>query len=159
LQGFLNANFIFEPLDRSAKGVDGKVDSDRVVVSSRKKADMDLQISLRKSGKVTIVDLRGRIMSGPTGDSFKAELRRLAESTLSDVLINLAEVTQMDSSGIGALIQSYVMLTRGGASLKLLNPVGKVLEVLEVTHLNTALAVYADEASALASFRDTTRDA
>jgi anti-sigma B factor antagonist len=120
---------------------------------------MGLQISLRKSGNVTIVDVQGHITSGPTGDSFRAELRRLAETTPGDVLINLAEVTQMDSSGIGALVQSFVMLTRGGGSLKLLNPVGKVLEVLEVTRLSAALAIYADEASALASFRGTTLDA
>jgi len=117
---------------------------------------MDLQISLRKSGNVTIVDVRGRITSGPTGDTFSAELRRLAESTPGDVLINLAEVTQMDSSGVGALVQSYVMLTRSGGSLKLFNPAGKVLEVLEVTRVSTALATYADEVSALASFRGTT---
>jgi len=119
---------------------------------------MDLQISLRKSGNVTIVDVCGRITSGTTGDSFSAELRRLAESTPGDVLINLAEVTQMDSSGIGALVQSYVMVTRSGGSLKLLNPTGKVREVLEVTRLTTALATYADEARALASFGGATFD-
>jgi len=120
---------------------------------------MGLQISLRKSGDVTIVDVQGQITSGPTGESFRAELRRLAETTPGDVLINLAKVTEIDSSGIGALVQSFVMLTRGGGSLKLLNPVGKVLEVLEVTRLSTALAIYGDEASALASFRGTALDA
>jgi anti-sigma B factor antagonist len=117
---------------------------------------MGLQISVRKAEDVTIVDVRGRITSGTTGDSFRAELRKLAQTTPCDVLINLAEVTQMDSSGIGALVQSYVAVTRGGGSLKLLNPIGSVYEVLEVTRLNTALAIYTDEAKALASFRGTT---
>ena len=122
-------------------------------------ASMDLQMSLRKSGNVTIVDVCGRITSGTSGDSFSAELRRLAESTPGGVLINLAEVTQMDSSGIGALVQSYVMVTRSGGSLKLLNPTGKVREVLEVTRLTTALPTYADEARAVASFSGTAFEA
>lgn len=141
------------------KYVDGKVDDDLRRGGSRQEGGMGLQISLRKSGDVTIVDVRGPITSGPTGDSFSAEIRRLAESTPGGVLINLAEVTQMDSSGIGVLVQSYVILTRGGSSLKLLNPTGRVREVLEVTRLSTALAIYADEARAVASFRAATPDA
>jgi anti-anti-sigma factor len=113
---------------------------------------MGLQISARKSGSVTILDLRGRITIGADGDSFRAELRKLAESGPCDVLVNLAEVTHLDSLGIGALVQSYVTLTRGGGSLKLLNPAGSVREVLEITHVTNSLATYTDEAKALASF-------
>ena len=69
---------------------------------------MDLQISTRKFGAVTILDLRGRIIFGPAADSFKAELRRLAERLPSDVIVNLSETTQIDSSGVGALVQGYV---------------------------------------------------
>jgi len=117
-----------------------------------------LQISTRKSGSATILDVRGRITSGPTGESFRAELLRLAENAPCHVLVNLTDVTQMDSSGIGALVQSYVILTRGGGSLKILNPTGKVREVLEVTRLHTSLPIYTDEAKALASFRGSTAD-
>jgi len=118
-----------------------------------------LQISMRKSGSATILDLRGRITSGATGDSFRAELLKLAESAPCDVLVNLAEVTQMDSSGIGALVQSYVILTRGGGSLTILNPTGRVREVLDVTRLSISLPVFTDEAKALASLHDTATDA
>jgi anti-sigma B factor antagonist len=120
---------------------------------------MDIQISTRKSGNATILDVRGRITSGPTGDSFRAELLKLAENAPLDLLVNLAEVTQMDSSGIGALVQSYVSLTRRGGRLRILNPTGKVREVLEVTRLTTSLPTYTDEAKALASFRPGPRDA
>lgn len=85
---------------------------------------MDLRIAPRKSGKVTILDVRGRIVIGANSDLFKAELRTLAESTPCDVLVNLAEVTQVDSTGISALVQSFVTLKRDGGSLKILNPAG-----------------------------------
>jgi anti-sigma B factor antagonist len=114
---------------------------------------MGLQISERKSGNVTILDLRGRIVYGPDSESFSSELRELAAAIPCEVLINLAGVTQVDSSGISALVQSFVTVSREGGSLKILNPTGYVLEVLEVTGLAHCLPAYTDEASALASFR------
>jgi anti-sigma B factor antagonist len=115
---------------------------------------MDLRISERKSGNVTILDLRGRILTGATNDSFAAELRKLAESAPCSVLINLAEVTQVDSSGLSTLVRSFVTLERDGGSLKLLNPKGHVREILDLTRLVQCLPTYASEAEALASFRD-----
>jgi anti-sigma B factor antagonist len=119
-----------------------------------KEGRVSLLISARKSGSITILDLRGRITIGAGSDSLKDELHRLAEVTPCDVLINLAEVTQMDSTGINALVHSYVTLKRNGGELKILQPTGYVREVLEVTHLTDCLPVYTEEAEALASFRD-----
>ena len=117
-------------------------------------ADMGLQISARKSEKVTILDVRGRIVYGDNNDSFGSELRTLAESTPCDVLVNLSEVTQIDSSGIGTLVRSFVTLKRDGGNLKILNPTGHIRGVLAVTGLVNCLPTYTDEAKALASFRD-----
>jgi anti-sigma B factor antagonist len=114
---------------------------------------MGLQISVRKSENVAIIDLQGRIVIGDTNDSFEGELRKLAERTPCDVLVNLAEVTQIDSSGISTLVKSFVTLKRGGGNLKILNPTGMVREVLDVTGLVNCLPTYTDEATALASFR------
>jgi len=122
-------------------------------------ADMSLLISVRNSGNVTILDFRGNITIGEGSDSFKARLRTLAETMPCNILINLAEVTQVDSTGINALVQSYVTLKRNGGNLKILHPTGHVREVLEVTHLTTCLPVYTDEAEALASFRANTAHA
>jgi anti-anti-sigma factor len=113
---------------------------------------MSLLISTRKSGNITILDLRGRITIGEDTDAFKDALHKLAEAPC-DILINLTEVTQVDSTGINALVQSYVSLKRKGGNLKILHPTGYVREVLEVTHLIGCLPVYTDEAEALASFR------
>jgi anti-anti-sigma factor len=114
---------------------------------------MGLQISTRKSENVTILDVRGRIVIGNSNDSFAAELLKLAESTPCDVLVNLAEVTQVDSSAISTLVKLFVMLRRDGGNLKILNPVGTVRDVLDVTGLINCFPTYSDEATAIASFR------
>ncbi len=119
----------------------------------REEVDVDLRISERKSGNVTILDVRGRIVIGANNDSFGAELRKLAASKPCNVLVNLAEATHVDSSGISTLVQTFVTLRRDGGNLKILNPTGFVREVLEVTGLVQCLPTYTDEAEALASFR------
>jgi anti-sigma B factor antagonist len=116
---------------------------------------MDLQIAERKSDNVTILDLRGRIVIGASNDSLAAELRKLAEKAPCNVLINLAEVTQVDSSGISTLVRSFVTLERDGGGLKILNPERHVREILELTRLINCLPTFTDEAAALASFRST----
>jgi anti-sigma B factor antagonist len=114
---------------------------------------MSLQISVRKSANITILDLRGRITIGAGSDSLNAELRALAQTMPCDILVNLAEVTQVDSTGINALVRSYVTLSRNRGNLKILHPTGYVREVLETTQLINCLPIYTDEAEALASFR------
>jgi len=114
---------------------------------------MGLQISSRKSGNVTILDLQGRVIIGVSNDTLGSELRKLAESSPCDILVNLTGVTQMDSSGISTLVRSFVTLERQGGSLKLLNPMGHVREVLELTRLIQSIPSFTDEAKAVASFR------
>jgi anti-anti-sigma factor len=113
---------------------------------------MGLQIASRKSGDITILDLQGRVLIGSSNDSLSAELRKLAENGPCAVLVNLSGVTQMDSSGISTLVRTFVTLERQGGGLKLLNPAGHVLEVLDLTRLIHSIPTYKDEATALASF-------
>jgi len=94
---------------------------------------MGLQIAARKSGSITILDLQGRIIIGASNDTLGTELRKLAEAGPSDVLVNLAGVTQMDSSGISTLVRSFVTLERLGGGLKILNPTGHVRDCLLYT--------------------------
>ena len=114
---------------------------------------MGLQILARKLEDVTILDLRGRIVIGDGNDSLAAELQKLAERAPCDVLVNLAEVTQVDSSGVSTLVKLFVTLKRDGGNLKILNPVGSVRHVLDVTGLINCFPTYASEATAIASFR------
>ena len=115
---------------------------------------MGLRISARKFEDLTILDMQGRIVIGETSDSFGAVLCELAEIKPCNVLVNLAKVTQVDSSGISALVKSFVTLKRDGGNLKILNPAGPVRDVLDVTGLLNCLPTYTDEAKALASFHD-----
>lgn len=115
---------------------------------------MGLRISERKSNNVTILELRGRVVMGSTNDALAAELRKLAEKRPCCVLINLADVTQVDSSGISTLVRSFVTLERDGGSLKILNPRGHVREILELTRLVNCLPTFTNEAEALASFHN-----
>jgi anti-sigma B factor antagonist len=114
---------------------------------------MGLQISTRKSGNVTIVDLAGRIVIGVSNDSLSAELRKFAEAGRSEIVVNLEGVTQIDSSGISTLVRSFVTLERQGGGLKILNPTGHVKEVLELTRLIQAIPAFTDEGKAVAAFR------
>lgn len=114
---------------------------------------MGLQISARKSGNVTVLDLQGRITIGPSNDTLSAELRKLAEAGPVDVVVNLTGVMQMDSSGISTVVRSFVSLERQGGGLRLLNPQGHVREVLELTRLINSIPTFYDEAKAVASFR------
>jgi anti-anti-sigma factor len=120
---------------------------------------MGLQISSRKSGNVTIVDLQGRVTIGTSNEALSAELRKLAEKAPCDVLVNLAGVSQMDSSGIATIVRSFVTLERQGGSLKLLSPVGHVHVVLALTRLILSIPTFTDEASAIESFRKGTAHA
>jgi anti-sigma B factor antagonist len=113
---------------------------------------VSLQITLRTVGDVSIVDLRGRATIGLGNDLLNSQLRQLVDGGWRKVLVNLASVTQMDSSGISTMVRMFVTLQRTGGSLKLLSPVGRVKEVLELTRLLSSIPHFEDEAQALASF-------
>ena len=114
---------------------------------------MGLQISIRTSGDVTILDLQGRATLGVDSDLLSGHLQMLMASGAHKLLLNLADVTQVDSSGISAITGTYGSLARQGGSLKLLRPCGRVRTVLQVIHLPDIIPTFEDEAQALASFR------
>lgn len=113
---------------------------------------MDLQVSVRKSGEVTILDVVGRATMGPGNDLLKSQLQRAVEGGSRKVLLNLTNLLQVDSSGLATLVQTFVSLGRLGGSLKLLGPSARVLEVLEVMRLPQSIPTFQNEAAALASF-------
>jgi anti-sigma B factor antagonist len=113
-----------------------------------------LQISIRKYEDVTILDLRGRsTMDGGESELLSSHLQELVTNGVRKVLLNLANLTQVDSSGVGVIIDMYVSLKRQAGDLKLLCPNGRVLEVLTVFHLLDTIPSFEDETRALASFR------
>ncbi len=114
---------------------------------------MGLQISIRESGDVTILDLQGRVTIGVDSDLLSGQLENLVANGVRNLLLNLADVTQLDSSGVSAIVGTYVSLRRQGGSLKLLCPCGRVRAVLQVIHMPEIIPTFEDETEALASFR------
>ena len=114
---------------------------------------MGLQIAIRASGDVTILDLQGKATIGADCDLLSGHLQMLIASGVRNLLLNLAELTQVDSSGISAIAATYVSLRGQGGSLKLLRPSGRVRAVLRVIHLLDAVPTFENEAQALASFQ------
>jgi len=113
-----------------------------------------LQVSIRKSGDVTILDLRGRstIDSGES-ELLGSHLQELVANGVRKLLLNLAELTQVDSSGISSIVGTYVSLKDQGGDLRLLRPCGRVLEVFRVLRLLETIPSFEDEAQAVGSFR------
>ena len=114
---------------------------------------MSLQISVRESADVTILDLRGKLTIGVDSDLLSVQLKQLVAKGVRKLLLNLEDVTQLDSLGISAIVGTYVSLSRQNGSLKLLCPCGRVQEVLRVIRVADFIPIFEDEAHALASFR------
>jgi anti-anti-sigma factor len=112
-----------------------------------------LQISIRKYGDVTVLDLTGRTVAAVETDLLSAEIQKLVAKGALKLLLNLTAVTQMDSSSISVIVKTYASLRRQGGSLKLVRPCGHVLEVLNALHLLEIIPSFEDENQALASFR------
>ena len=118
---------------------------------------MGLQITTRQAGDITILELRGRATIGSSTDALNSELRKLISGGVKNILVNLADVMQMDSSGISTLVRTFVTLTRQGGKFKLLRPQGHVREVLELTRLIKSIPTFDDESQALANFGQAAR--
>ena len=113
----------------------------------------ELNIRERQAGDVTILDLEGKITIGEGSVSLRSAIRRLIEEGKKKILLNLAGVGYVDSSGIGELVSSYTTIGRESGQLKLLNLTQKIQDLLAITKLLTVFDVYEDEATALNSFK------
>ena len=120
---------------------------------------MSLKVSTRRSGDVAIVDLDGRLTIGADSDLVAARLRELEGQSVRKILVNLTNVTQLDSSGLSALAGGFISMQRLGGAFKFLRPCGRVREVLCVTRLIDIIPTLDDEAQAVASFASTAKPA
>ena len=113
---------------------------------------VNLYIGERRERDITILDLKGRIrISGGTLMLHKA-IRCLLDEGKTKILLNLANVTHIDSMGLGELISSHITLANNGAELKLANLTDRVREVMRITKLLTVFDIYDNESDALESF-------
>jgi anti-sigma B factor antagonist len=115
---------------------------------------MAIKVSSRQTGGVTIIDISGRMIAGSGSREILMALVEEFEQGHHWLLVNCAELTFVDSSGIGDLLAAHAAIIRRGGMARILNPTRTLREALERTRLNCVLDVYHDEAAALASFND-----
>ena len=123
------------------------------ITSRAVEGSVAMTIEERTSGNVTILDVDGRMTIETVADMpLLARVRRLLQAGRTHVVLNLAGVPYVDTTGIADLVEAYVATTRQGGSLKLLRLTPHVRAVLTMTRLLTILEVYEAEADAVASF-------
>jgi len=115
---------------------------------------MGIKVSSRQSGDVTIIDLSGRMIAGSGSQQILMALVEEYDRGRKWMLLNCADVTFVDSSGIGDILAAHAAIIRRGGVVRLLNPTRTLRDSLERTQLNSVLDVYHDEAAAIASFNE-----
>jgi anti-sigma B factor antagonist len=112
-----------------------------------------MKTSVRDSGGVSIIDLKGKITIGSGDIQLRETINRLLEEGKKNILINMQDVTTIDSSGIGELVGCYTSVTNKGGKLKLEKLPEKISDVLTVTQLITVFDVFDTEDEAVKSYK------
>lgn len=113
---------------------------------------MSVKLTTRQVGDVTVIDANGRITLGEGSSTFRDSLRDLTAKGNKKILLNLGDVSYIDSSGIGEMVSGFTSVTNQGGQLKLLNLTKRVKDLLQITKLYTVFEVFDDEAAGVRSF-------
>jgi anti-sigma B factor antagonist len=113
---------------------------------------VSVKLTTRQVGDVTVIDAAGRITLGEGASTFRDTVRTLAASGNKKMLLNLGEVSYIDSSGIGEMVSGFTTIANQGGAVKLLNLTKRVKDLLQITKLYTVFEVFDDEATAVRSF-------
>jgi anti-sigma B factor antagonist len=111
-----------------------------------------MTVSERAIGNVAILDIQGNLTLGEGADRLRDKVRSLLQQDQKQILINLASVGYMDSTGLGELVHTYATSTRQGGALKLLNVTTRLHDLLVITKLANVFECFDDEQSAVSSF-------
>lgn len=111
-----------------------------------------MKASFRQVGDVAVLDLSGKITIGEGDVVLRDKVHELLDAGKSKILLNLQSVTYMDSAGIGELVACYKRAREKGGAMRLLNPSGKVADLLQLTKLEQVFETFAGEQEALKSF-------
>lgn len=113
---------------------------------------MSVQVTNRVVGDVSVIDVAGRITLGEGASALRENIRGLVGKGNKKILLNLSDVSYIDSSGIGELVSGFTTVTNQGGVLKLLGLTKRVKDLLQITKLYTVFEVFDDEAAAVRSF-------
>ena len=111
-----------------------------------------VRVTVRRVDGVAVVDIGGRITLGEGSTKLRDSIQELLANNERRILLNLGEVTYIDSSGLGELVSAFTAVRAKCGELKLLNLTRKVHDLLQITKLYTVFDVQEDEANAIASF-------
>jgi anti-sigma B factor antagonist len=111
-----------------------------------------MEIHRREKEGIVILDLNGRLIVGEPVGSLRETIRELTTSGSSNIILNLAEVDYIDSTGLGGLVICYTTLQKAGGALKVLNLSRRNIELLILTKLTTVFEIFNDEQEAVNSF-------
>src|SRR4029079_16892317 len=112
-----------------------------------------MHVTERTVGDVTVVDVSGKVTLGDGGDVvLKDKMASLVQQGRKKVLLNLGDVSYVDSAGLGAIVQAYATLNKNGGSLKLLNATKRIKDLLSITKLLTIFDTFDNEADGVKSF-------
>ena len=111
-----------------------------------------MSITTREVSHVAIVDITGRITLGDETGQLRDTIRQLLTEGKKKIILNLAQVDYIDSSGVGELVSSFTTVRNAGGELKLLSLTKKVHDVVQVTKLYTVFDIKDDEFTAIKSF-------
>jgi anti-sigma B factor antagonist len=113
---------------------------------------MTMELAKRVSGDITIIDIHGRCTLGDETERLDRELKTVIDGGSRKLLLNLTELSQIDSTGVSIIVATYVSLRRLKGEVKLLHPTGRVQTVLAITHLLQVIPNFEEEEKAVASF-------
>jgi len=113
---------------------------------------MSMKVKIRQVDDVTILDLSGRITLGEGSVTLRDSVRDLVAKGTKHILLNLGDISYIDSSGIGELVSAFTSVKNSGGELKLLNLTKKVHDLLQITKLYTIFDIWDNETSAITAF-------
>ena len=113
-----------------------------------------LNITKRQNTNVTILELSGKVQIGESGAKLRTSLRGLAEDGEKRILLDLANVSHIDSSGLGEFVAGSASIRRNGGEIKLLNLPERLNELMMITKLLTVFEIYDNEEAAVNSFQN-----
>lgn len=113
---------------------------------------MSVKLNTRQVGDVAVVDVSGRVTLGEGSSTIRETLRDLTTNGNKKILLNLSDVSYIDSTGIGELVAGFTSAANGGGTVKLAGLTRHVKDVLQISKLYTVFEAFDDEAQAVASF-------
>ena len=112
-----------------------------------------MKYKVREDGNVTVIDISGKLMGGEDADVFRDLIHELLENGRKKIVVNLASLKWINSSGVGILITGYTTMRKNKGDLKLLNVSKKIESILYVTKLNLIFECFDDEHEAIRSYQ------